>query len=192
MASHHCGHVAAGVAPPARLVGNGGPGNGPSRRLGVALASGCGSARRGGVGRGPPLAAQGARLCLLARDAEELARAREQLPADADVLTIRCDVRRRADVRAAMAAVLEKWTAVDVLINNAGIIQVGPFDHQRAEDYDAAMKTHFWGPLYTVLAALWQEGEPAAAALRIRQATALRFFVTHPLVPDAHRRVARA
>ena len=43
---------------------------------------------------------------------------------------------------------------------------------------------------YTVLAALWRDGESAAAALRIRQAAALRFFVPHPLVPEAHRSAA--
>ena len=103
------------------------------------------------------LAAQGARLCLLARDLEELERARQQLPADADVMVIRCDVRRRADVRAAMAQVLEKWTAVDVLINNAGVIQVGPLEHMTHEDFENAMATHFWGPLhlmYEVLPAM--------------------------------------
>jgi len=106
-------------------------------------------------------AAEGARLCLLARDAEELERAREQLPADAEVMVIRCDVRRRADVRAAMAQVLEKWTAVDVLINNAGVIQVGPLEHMEHEDFENAMATHFWGPLhlmYEVLPSMRRRG----------------------------------
>ena len=94
------------------------------------------------------LAAEGARLCLLARDADELDRARAQLPADAEVLVIRCDVRRRGDVRAAMDQVLERWTAVDVLINNAGVIQVGPLEHMTPDDFENAMATHFWGPLH--------------------------------------------
>lgn len=93
-------------------------------------------------------AAQGARLCLLARNTGELARARAQLPADADVMTIRCDVRRRGDVRAAMDQVLARWSAVDVLINNAGVIQVGPLEHMTAEDFENGMATHFWGPLH--------------------------------------------
>jgi NAD(P)-dependent dehydrogenase (short-subunit alcohol dehydrogenase family) len=94
------------------------------------------------------LAAEGARLVLLARDPEELARARAQLPADAEVMTLRCDVRRRADIRAAMDEVLGKWTAVDVLINNAGVVQVGPLEHMTHEDFENAMATHFWGPLH--------------------------------------------
>jgi NAD(P)-dependent dehydrogenase (short-subunit alcohol dehydrogenase family) len=67
------------------------------------------------------------------------------------VLTIRCDVRRRADVRAAVDQVLDKFRSVDVLINNAGIIQVGPLEHMDHEDFENAMATHFWGPLHLIL-----------------------------------------
>ncbi|MBA3639367.1 MAG: SDR family oxidoreductase [Acidobacteriota bacterium] len=100
------------------------------------------------------LAAEGARLCLLARDREELDRARAQLPEEAEVMTIRCDVRRRADVRLAMDTILEKWMAVDVLINNAGVIQVGPLEHMAHEDFENAMATHFWGPLHMMFEAV--------------------------------------
>jgi NAD(P)-dependent dehydrogenase (short-subunit alcohol dehydrogenase family) len=100
------------------------------------------------------LAAEGARLCLLARDPEELDRARAQLPADLEVMTIRCDIRRRGDVRAAMALVLERWTAVDVLINNAGVIQVGPLEHMTHGDFENSMATHFWGPLHLMFEVL--------------------------------------
>jgi NAD(P)-dependent dehydrogenase (short-subunit alcohol dehydrogenase family) len=48
------------------------------------------------------LAAEGAKVCLLARDPQELERAREQFPPEAEVMTLRCDIRRRADVRYAM------------------------------------------------------------------------------------------
>jgi short-subunit dehydrogenase len=40
------------------------------------------------------------------------------------------------------------------LINNAGTIEVGPMDVMTIEDYEKAMQTHFWGPLYAVLAVL--------------------------------------
>jgi NAD(P)-dependent dehydrogenase (short-subunit alcohol dehydrogenase family) len=95
------------------------------------------------------LAAEGARLCLLARDAGELIRARDELDSlGADVMIVRCDIRRRADVRACVDQILDRWTAVDVLINNAGVIQVGPLEHMTEEDFENAMATHFWGPLH--------------------------------------------
>ncbi len=95
------------------------------------------------------LAAEGARLCLLARDVAELERARDELVAlGAEVMIVRCDIRRRGDVRAAVDHILETWIGIDVLINNAGVIQVGPLEHMTTEDFENAMATHFWGPLH--------------------------------------------
>jgi NAD(P)-dependent dehydrogenase (short-subunit alcohol dehydrogenase family) len=96
---------------------------------------------------------EGAKVVLLARDLSELQRAQQDLESRGagEVMTLRCDVRRRADVRAAIDTVLDRWTAVDVLINNAGVIQVGPLDHMSEEDFENAMATHFWGPLHLIL-----------------------------------------
>jgi NAD(P)-dependent dehydrogenase (short-subunit alcohol dehydrogenase family) len=100
------------------------------------------------------LASEGARICLLARDEGELARARAQLDAEgaADAIAMRCDIRRRAEVQATIDKLLETWAGVDVLINNAGVIQVGPLEHMKHEDFDNAMATHFWGPLHLIQA----------------------------------------
>ena len=108
------------------------------------------------------LAAEGAKLCLFARDEAELERARLELGGmGAEVLTVRCDIRRRADLRAAVDRVLERWPAIDILINNAGIIQVGPLEHMTTEDFENAMATHFWGPLhlmYEIVPAMRRRG----------------------------------
>jgi NAD(P)-dependent dehydrogenase (short-subunit alcohol dehydrogenase family) len=99
------------------------------------------------------LAAQGASLVLLSRDERELDRAKNLLEEsfDTEVVAVRCDVRRRADVRAAIAQILDRFAGVDVLINNAGVIQVGPLEHMQHEDFENAMATHFWGPLHMML-----------------------------------------
>jgi NAD(P)-dependent dehydrogenase (short-subunit alcohol dehydrogenase family) len=96
---------------------------------------------------------EGARVVLLARDMEELGRAREELEVlgRGEVMTLRCDVRRRGDVRAAIDTVLDRWRTVDILINNAGVVQVGPLEHMDHEDFENAMATHFWGPLHLIL-----------------------------------------
>lgn len=94
------------------------------------------------------MASEGARLCLLARNEGELARAAAQFPPGSEVMTVRCDIRRRADVRAAVDTILERWGVIDVLINNAGVIQVGPLEHMTTGDFENAMATHFWGPLH--------------------------------------------
>ncbi len=100
-------------------------------------------------------AAEGARLTLLARDEGELARAAEDLRRrGAHALTLPCDVRDRAQVEGAVERVLRHYGRIDVLVNNAGVIQVGPLENMRVEDFENAMAVHFWGPLYTMLAAV--------------------------------------
>jgi short-subunit dehydrogenase len=103
------------------------------------------------------LAAEGAKLALLARSEAELDRAATDLRTTypgVDVLPVVADIRKRYDADRAVAEVFERFGSVDVLINNAGTIQVGPIDHMKVSDYDDAMNTHFWGPLYMILAAL--------------------------------------
>ena len=105
------------------------------------------------------LAGEGARLTLIARDDAELQRAAEDIKTRepfAEVLTAVADVRKRYEAERAIGQTLERFGTVDVLVNNAGIIQVGPLDHMKLSDYEDAMNTHFWGPLYMVLAALPQ------------------------------------
>jgi NAD(P)-dependent dehydrogenase (short-subunit alcohol dehydrogenase family) len=101
------------------------------------------------------LADQGARLTLLARDRDELMRARQELSArGADVLTLPCDIRDEEAVPEAMARVVGQFGRIDVLINDAGVIQVGPVEHMTLDDFDDAMETHLWGPFYTMQAAI--------------------------------------
>ena len=47
-----------------------------------------------------------------------------------------------------------RWGNVDVLINVAGVIEVGPLDAMTLEDFHRSMDTHCWGALHTVLAVL--------------------------------------
>lgn len=100
-------------------------------------------------------AREGAHLALLARSSEDLGRAAADLRGrwGADVQELPADVRSRAQVEGAVAATLRHFGRLDVLVNNAGVIQVGPFEHMDVAEYEAAMQTHFWGPLYAILAA---------------------------------------
>jgi len=102
-------------------------------------------------------AAEGARLTLIARDEAELQRAADDIRTRepfADVHVAVGDVRKRYEAERAIGQTLERFGSVDVLVNNAGIIQVGPIDHMKLGDYEDAMNTHFWGPLYMMMAAL--------------------------------------
>ncbi|HEX5218572.1 MAG TPA: SDR family oxidoreductase [Verrucomicrobiae bacterium] len=94
-----------------------------------------------------------ARVVLLARDLDELTRAAEGLQqSGTEVSTVRCDVTDRTDVECAIDAIFQKYGAVDVLVNNAGAIQVGPLSEMTREDFEAAMDVHFRGPFNLISA----------------------------------------
>ena len=101
------------------------------------------------------LASEGARLTLVARHIDELERAQLDLERrGATVAAAVCDIRNRDDVDRTIAQIATDRGGIDVLINDAGIIQVGPYEHMTVEDFENAMATHFWGPLYAMLAAI--------------------------------------
>lgn len=100
------------------------------------------------------LAAKKARLALVARDEAELERAQAALREQgADVLIRVADVAVQEQAQAAVEAAVLHFGRLDVLINDAGVIQVGPIDHMQLGDFRDAMGVHFWGPLHTMLAA---------------------------------------
>jgi NAD(P)-dependent dehydrogenase (short-subunit alcohol dehydrogenase family) len=101
------------------------------------------------------LAREGARLALLARDADELERAALDIEDHGTVpLTIPCDIREKSQADRAIQQVVERFGRVEVLVNGAGTIEVGPVEHMTLADFESAMRVHFWGPLYLTLAAL--------------------------------------
>jgi len=69
-------------------------------------------------------------------------------------LTIRCDVTQEDDVARCVALVRDELGPIDVLINNAGIIQVGPISLMRREDFEEALAVNFWGAYNMVEAVL--------------------------------------
>lgn len=98
---------------------------------------------------------QGARVALCARNVAELERAKLDLQLwREDVLTVACDVTSKIEVDDMVRTVREKLGRIDVLVNNAGVIAVGPMETMTIEDYQESIDTHFWAALYTTLAVL--------------------------------------
>src|SRR5688572_13316911 len=76
------------------------------------------------------LAAEGAKLVLIARDDEELTRALADIEAlGASVVAVAADVTDDGEIELAMQWINDRLGPVDVLINCAGSILVGPVEH---------------------------------------------------------------
>lgn len=121
---------------------------GGSRGLGLALAEEFGKA--------------GAKLVLVARDAEELERARwlllrrRAVISPEDVLVVPGDLREPEVAERVIEQASSKFGRIDVLVNNAGIITVGPVENQTVDDFRDVMEANFFTGLHCTLAVLPQ------------------------------------
>lgn len=99
---------------------------------------------------------KGARLVLAARDADDLSRAAADLRqvGSPEILIVPTDVSDRDQCQALIQRTVEHFGSIDVLINNAGIILVGPVQAMTVDDYRWLMSVNFWGSVYTTMAAL--------------------------------------
>jgi short-subunit dehydrogenase len=98
---------------------------------------------------------RGARVAICARDEEKLEKLASggELPAGR-FLTCPCDLNDEDQVYATVRRVAETLGPIDVLVNNAGTIQVGAIESQRREDFEEAMNSNFWSAVNATLAVL--------------------------------------
>jgi short-subunit dehydrogenase len=114
---------------------------GASRGLGLLLAS--------------ELAGQGCPLVICARDAAELERAADELrAAGAEVTTVACDVTDEATPQLLIDTAMQRYGRLDILVSNAGVIQVGPVQAAQIGHYEMAMNTMALAPARLALTAL--------------------------------------
>jgi NAD(P)-dependent dehydrogenase (short-subunit alcohol dehydrogenase family) len=93
--------------------------------------------------------AAGGKVALIARDAEELGRAKADLARRGGIpnaFGVQCDLVDTEQIRSAVRQIIDRFGKIDILINNAGIIEVGPLEHMTREDFERAMRVHFWAP----------------------------------------------
>ena len=114
---------------------------GGSRGLGLALAREFGN--------------HGSRIAACARDASELDEACMRLRKHGiEAAPFRCDITNRSEVQTLVDRVIDQFGRIDILINNAGFIKVGPFQAFTDADFEYAMNVMFWAPVNLSFAVL--------------------------------------
>jgi short-subunit dehydrogenase len=101
------------------------------------------------------LASHNCDLVLTARSEHELTEAANELRSTGvRVRTIQCDLSIPEQVNEMVREAKQAFGSVDILINNAGIIVVGPVDSFTEADFEEAMDVMFWGTVRPTLALL--------------------------------------
>ena len=101
------------------------------------------------------LARQGCSLIICARDPAELGRAAVRLRDEgADVASVACDVTDQDAPSRLVQAALDRHGRLDIVLSNAGIIQVGPVFEATPEHFRTALDIMALAPARLALAAL--------------------------------------
>jgi NADP-dependent 3-hydroxy acid dehydrogenase YdfG len=119
----------------------------------VALVTGASS----GIGEATALAlgAAGARVVVAARRVERLdALVARIASAGGEARAVRADVATESDARAMVAAASSQGGLLDVVVNAAGVMLLGPVDGARTEDWRRMIDVNLLGLMYTTQAAL--------------------------------------
>lgn len=119
----------------------------------VALVTGASS----GIGEATAraLAADGAHVAIAARRNDRLAALRDELEsAGAQVLTLELDVTDEGAARAAVQSTVDKFGALDIVVNNAGVMLLGPVENADTTDWTRMINTNVLGLMYLTHAAL--------------------------------------
>jgi NAD(P)-dependent dehydrogenase (short-subunit alcohol dehydrogenase family) len=114
-----------------------------------------GGSRGLGLVLGREFSRLGSNIAMLGRDNNTLDRAAADLRKFGHrVLAIPADITIKEEAETAVDRVTKEFGSVDVLVNNAGIISVGPLEVMTIDDFRASVNTHFWGPYFITMALL--------------------------------------
>jgi NAD(P)-dependent dehydrogenase (short-subunit alcohol dehydrogenase family) len=109
-----------------------------------------------GIGRATAIAfaREGARLAISARRAAQLDETAEAVRSSGgEAICVPGDVDRRADVDALVARAVEKWGALDIMVNNAGVGMRARVLETADADFEALFRTNVLGALHGMQAA---------------------------------------
>src|ERR1700729_3957462 len=118
----------------------------------VALVTG---ASRGiGEATSAALAEEGAKVALVARRRDRLEALAERLGGAGTALVVEADITDTAEAQRAVAATVAEFGRLDTLVNNAGVMLLGPIVEAPIEEWQRMVSLNVLGLLYCTHAAL--------------------------------------
>ncbi len=132
-----------------------------------------------GIGRASALrfAAEGARVALVGRSRKGLDSIADEATAlGAETLAINADVTVEADARRIVDETLKKFSALDVLVNAAGIISNGTVENTPLADWDAMMNINLRSVFHLMQLAVPHLGKRPGNVVNVSSVTGLRAF----------------
>jgi len=118
----------------------------------VALVTGASS----GIGEATALALArcGAHVAVAARRRDRLESLAASMPSSADCLVVEADVTKEESARAMVDATVQRFERLDVLVNNAGVMLLGPVADAEVSDWERMVNLNLLGLMYSTRAAL--------------------------------------
>lgn len=104
-----------------------------------------------GIGREVAIlfASEGAKVAVSARSSDQIAKVVEEISASGgEAIGVSADVSREDDVRRIVDETMEKFGRVDVLVNNAGILEPGPIASVDSESWRRVIEVNLFGTFY--------------------------------------------
>ncbi|TXK50072.1 SDR family oxidoreductase [Pontibacter qinzhouensis] len=99
--------------------------------------------------------AQGAAVALGARRADRIQLLAEEINKNGGrAIAVTTDVAQREQVQRLVAAAVEQFSRVDVVLNNAGVMPLSPLERLNVEEWDQMIDVNLKGVLYGIAAAL--------------------------------------
>ncbi len=100
------------------------------------------------------LAEEGASVAIVARRRDRLEALAERLGGPDRALVIEADITDPAQAQGAVATTVERWGRLDTLVNNAGVMLLGPIVDAPIEEWQRMVHLNVLGLLYCTHAAL--------------------------------------